>query len=73
MTVVMPYPKPLDKKLQPLDKTRPISGWKTPKNIQTLYNLWMQSSKSAQKKWMDPFGIHPLKLCCIQSCSDDSA
>ncbi len=62
MIVTTRYPKPLDDFRPPLDKTNPIFGFFTSQTIQTLSNLWILLSKKAQKKWMDPLGIHPLKL-----------
>ena len=62
MTVTMHNPKPLDAFTPPLDNTLSISGFFTIQTIQTLSILWMLLSKKTQKKWMDPLGIHPLKI-----------
>lgn len=62
MTVTMHNPKPLDAFTPPLDNIRFISGFFIIQTIQTLSILWMLLSKKAQKKWMDPLGIHPLKI-----------
>jgi hypothetical protein len=62
MIVIIRYPKPLDDFRPPLNKTILSFGFFTSQTIQTLYNLWILPSKKAQKKWMDPLGIHPLKI-----------
>ena len=62
MTVTTRHPKPLDDFRSLLDETNPIFGFFISQTIQTLYNLWILPSKKAQKKWMDPLGIHPLNI-----------
>ena len=62
MIVTIRYPKPLNDFRPPLDETNPILWIFHFTNYPDLYNLWILLSKKAQKKWMDPLGIHPLKL-----------
>jgi len=58
----MHNPKPLDDFVPLLDNTLPISGFLAIQTIRALSILWMLLSKKAQKKWMDPLGIHPQKI-----------